>query len=385
MTFPIELYSRIIMCVEDDICPLNFTKVDICSLRLANKMCNELASPAAFRKIRLLSDPRGLYHLSKIQASPNIAKLVRSVEFHYEDIGPDGDRDGRITDSEVLNQVDVVFGNLAKLTTLESLSLAFYDEYDDNDGYDFTGVSLGHQFQSGVLGHIILNSIPPSLSSLSLINLMSDKTPLYTHEGFVRLVSQLKTLIVWTISSEYTDEFTQFWEISVPKGILSESPNLTTLSLRGDSKTWPDSFRYTAQAPIFPNLINLALKAIIFAQNGLEAFILCHKESLTHLELHDCPMSFGEDPLPARRQWHMVYQAFEDGLSRLLSFDQRPQDFDGKLRGENYVTGEEGEYDTFNFEMEDDDMFYEILRQDREALTQFKAAVASRFTKSKIV
>ncbi|KAJ7573414.1 hypothetical protein C8J56DRAFT_511813 [Mycena floridula] len=88
---------------------------------------------------------------------------------------------------------------------------------DNDDGYDFTGVSLGHQFQSDVLGHIILNSIPPSLSSLSLINLMSDKTPkLYTHEGFVRLVSQLKILIVWTISSEYTDEFTQFWEISVP-------------------------------------------------------------------------------------------------------------------------------------------------------------------------
>ncbi|KAJ7599191.1 hypothetical protein C8J56DRAFT_1020704 [Mycena floridula] len=379
MQFPVELYAKIIDGAEIK---------EHRSLRLANKFLYNLVTPKAFRTIRVSGTVEGAQRFSQLRDS-RLAQHVKIVEFHQDTTDWDEEPGKciclfsnfhlkmRFADEETRAAVFAAFSSLEKFSALDCLTIRFSPHFIQDNSWDpDEPPSCQRQLQCGLIQALVYSSVPPSLISLNLINMMGHSDPAF--QRLFNIMGRLNSLVLSSISEidyelSYCDEpFLKFWGIDIPTGILKPSETLTSLSLRSDQ--WPGSFIFESQNPVFPNLTHVSFNTILFTEEGIEAFLLRHS-TLTHVELEDCPLSLGENDAARARKWFQVYGTLEASLKQLRVFMQFRVDYNGiRVEGGSYVTFLAGH----GYRHEEIPEIPSIIQLDMIPRQRFMAAVKAR-------
>ncbi|KAJ7187225.1 hypothetical protein C8R46DRAFT_1059174 [Mycena filopes] len=319
---PVELFQAIAKDVGDD--------PSIFNLRLVSKTLNSVATPVAFRVVVVCDAVKSATAVSFLQkCDESITSLVREVIFKGDSANQKPRRWANETSGEAGREaVRAVFAGLAKFPKLEHLRCYFHDCYQEESS-DFMPENPTHflLLQLGIFPTLAAHPHPP-LASLTLTNVLAIPDPIYAQQDFQRVFRPLQRLDISILSdvdfegSYFQEPLVEFWEQSVPSMLRSASA-ITSLTLRSDQPTGSCP-RLPFTDISLPHLTSLTLHNFCLVPSFPEsdvvvAFILQHKSTLAHLELHHCSIDGDEDgDFP--RPWFAVLALFEAELGSLSEF-----------------------------------------------------------------
>jgi hypothetical protein len=223
-----------------------------------------------------------------------------------------------------IEALQTAFAGLARFPNLRALQLDFHGIYQEDEAHDIGSPSHFLRLQLGLFATLAAVLLP--FTSLKLNNVIPKPDDIYTQQDFLGILRPLKELSISVISDiwegAYQEEpLVEFWEISVAKMVRS-AVSVTTLTLGSNQAVGACPVLPIADT-FLPQLSSLTLRNFALEPsnptNDVLAFILRHKSTLTHLELHDCTLDGGEE-LDYPRPWHVVFSLLETELSVLRSF-----------------------------------------------------------------
>ncbi|KAJ7754096.1 hypothetical protein B0H16DRAFT_1543660 [Mycena metata] len=308
---PFDLVELIAKEIEDD--------PSIFNLRLVSKSVNSAVTPLALRVVVVRDSIESASAVSFLQdCDGSVTSHVREVIFR-------GYSPGNRPEEEPRDALRATFSRLNKFPNLHTLRLDFHVLWEESVRQQWTRLvpeklSRFYHLQTAIFAGLAENP-PRSLISLLLHNI-------YKEKNFHRVLEPVQNLEI-RVLSEPDDEvwfekrfLAVFWRQSVAL-MVRAATSLTSLTLRGDQPVGvnpPLSF----QGATLPHLTSLVLHQFMLdpmlsVGSGVFAFILRHKATLTHLELHGCTIDGGEVP-EFLGQWHTIFTRFEQELRFLRSF-----------------------------------------------------------------
>ncbi|KAK7036045.1 hypothetical protein R3P38DRAFT_614246 [Favolaschia claudopus] len=330
-SLPSELLILILTFVEET--------SDLSNIRLASHTLNSLVVPLLFRTIVVTDDITSANRLISLQTAAGDESRTAVQEIIFR--GRRSLSDARTVFLDATSKparrtraaLATAFSQLgAKFINLHTIQLDFHPFRQLEKLALPPPPTHFHLLQLGLLRALSAHPPPPSLSSLTLINLIptSDKIPLDED-----LFHQLKLLEISVLGDGAYNAAVlyDFWETSIASLLNHAAPRLTSLGLSSITNQHPAGVR--PRLPFnstlhFPFLTNLSLINFIFApthaadspDNDLLAFILRHKSTLTHLTLAYCAV-YGGDSMPGvyPRPWRSIFQRLQEELTYLRRFD----------------------------------------------------------------
>ncbi|KAI0046511.1 hypothetical protein FA95DRAFT_1573134 [Auriscalpium vulgare] len=403
---------------------------DLLQLRSVNRAFHALATPAAFRRVRVTATKDRARALARLLQS-HLAPLVQEIVFDSgTELADDSDGSDENSESDASDEDDVstddadeepdtteddverpapgatvrllskAYTHISKASSLTTLTFDFHSQWEEPNSTEVEDPSPYLLLQLALL-EAAANSSPSSVKELNIDNFIALPNPFYASRAFQGLLGRLQRFSMSTISDDYTETIIQaawqdFWRTTVRKhilGPLQRASALTSLTLRNDKSACcivPLSFADKH----FPNLTSFSLGGFHFGDQDVEDFIVRHGATLTDLELSQCTISVSEDeyeyvadgegggPNAAERRiyvatsklrcWAEVWNRLSQELSALVVLDvEEPEelvDDDGGTQIVRYTEAEEL-WEVVSLRGED---------VDAAALQAFKDVVAAR-------
>ncbi|KAJ6523330.1 hypothetical protein B0H19DRAFT_1276981 [Mycena capillaripes] len=384
---PLELLESIVKGVGHD--PSLF------SLRLVSKTLSYVVTPLAFTAVVVKDSTKSAEAVSFLQGcDESVTSQVREIIFRGHTQRAEGGEEDSASNETARTggrrALGTVFSQMKKFPKLRNLHLDFHGRYEEDEGFT-RGDTVDNPTYFLLVQREILTALaanpPSSLVSLTLHNLIPVRHDIYAQENFHRIFGRLEALEISVLSdvdligAHIEDPFTAFWKESVPHMIRSATA-LTTLTIRSSLPVGVVP-KVPSGNICLPRLASLALHK--FQLNGWDdivKFILRHKSTLTHLELHDCSSSVdaGENT-DYLCSWHEILALFEAELGGLRDFvfeNKRDVDEDVIVRDPRfeYTVEDSGiEFFIFGGEVHGEE-------QDLPALESLLAVVKSRYSKN---
>ncbi|KAJ7711970.1 hypothetical protein B0H16DRAFT_1626625 [Mycena metata] len=323
---PPELFHSITKDIDED------DPTTIFTLRLVSKSVNSVVSPLAFRVLVVNDSVRSAAGLSLLQGcDESVKSLVHEVIFRGDPQGTDPEWRNETSGAEGRNALKAAFAGLANFPNLKKLRLDFHSCYQEEPETTEDGIELATSpshfllLQQDIFAGLAATSL--SLDSLTLNHLLAFPSDLYLQEDFYPIFRPLQVLDVSVLSDGNYDgawyafePINGFWEQSMAQ-ILRSAASLTALTIRSDQPV--GSCPALSADSFHPKLTSLSLHNFSLDPHSPERdavdFILRHKSTLAHLELHGCSIDGGEGgDFP--RPWHVVLTLFAAELGCLRTF-----------------------------------------------------------------
>ncbi|THH17698.1 hypothetical protein EW146_g3171 [Bondarzewia mesenterica] len=324
---------------------------DLLNVRAANKVFHLLATPRAFRTVRVKNLIKSANSFKCIVTSKALMPFIKEVRFRDNYTDEDGDMIGG---ESTLRDVSICggqrerrrWGTHPSYSKLDTLVLNLYPDFLEEASYEILEPSDSLKLQLAIFKALSTNSDTLSLTSLTINNLFAFHNELYDNPSFLQIFSHLSRLHVTVVSNTNTtmdggapfeDPFVEFWEKTIPHLILASpaaslasslAKSLTSLTIHSDQDVGLIP-RISFSELTYPVLTSLALQHILFVDNnhdisaaaatGVEDFIVRHGSTLTHLELRFCRILMLDDEGTSRRFWSQIWSRFAHDLKVLVS------------------------------------------------------------------
>jgi len=223
--------------------------------------------------------------------------------------------------TELEEALTEAFCAITALPRLERVELNFWPSFVSSSGKEIQETPFWFTSLQLTILHAIHHSMKTSrMASLSLNNVVMMPAPCYDFISSVTS-SPLSHLSLSVVSNAEISGWTGSKEINGSLGALLPPSNSSLTSLVLHSPQGPyHSLKTQLSSFHYPSLTRLVLGNIIFDQtpstDGIEAFILRHKDSLRRLELRSCACYVTGSAIGARR-WSNIWQQWTTELTAL--------------------------------------------------------------------
>lgn len=216
---------------------------------------------------------------------------------------------------------------MARFTRLSALTLGFSSLFFEE--YSHQNPSEELILQRQILQTIAENALPPSLLSLSLLNIVPLPDGVFRSDSFHRFMAIPEKVTVSVNPGHAGADrdcyacFKQFMREEFSPHLLEPaSHSLTSLTLINTSYTlWFAGPPF--QDLYFPHLARLSLDR--FLLKSVDDFIVRHKATLTQLHLEECAMEAAEDYTPLQT-WSAFWTALWEAPVLLVFLEVWPDE-----------------------------------------------------------
>ncbi|KAJ7619664.1 hypothetical protein FB45DRAFT_1033514 [Roridomyces roridus] len=297
MQLPVELIQLILE---------NLGRPEILTMRLLNILFCASATPIAFRELGVADTVRSAQRFEGLQSNPHIASCVKSVVFRTI-LGAQFDMLALITVRRAMSR-------LSQLPQLSSLRFEFHPTFDEQIP-DFTDDKASPRLKRQRAVLTAACSAPlPMLKSLTLINLMTLPSELFTSDAFEALLRPLDTLSIETLGPRYYSGGVREGQ-PIAKFWTQMTTSISTLHLRS-SHLISLSPKLIFPSSSFPNLTTLHLTKVCCSRDTVE-FILRHP-GLRELALQNCPLDPHIKSGDYYTSWVTILEMLDAGLESLV-------------------------------------------------------------------
>ncbi|KAG6335865.1 hypothetical protein ID866_3230 [Astraeus odoratus] len=327
---PIELIQSVVDNVSDT--------VDLLQLRAVNSTCRDLATPNVFRKICVRNSVKSAQSALQIFMTPSLASEVREVVYDHRDnhvFRLFSSSEVEVTDCDEIEIADLeeclgeTFCSLSSLSNLESVTLNFWPTFVSQTGLEKPEHPFWFANRQLTIIHAVFHSMmnassspSPSMGiqSLTMNNIALMPSACY---DFVHSLtnSPLTHLSISVISNADLWAWSGSKALNSSLAALLPVPNtrLTSLEIRSPTGLYHNPSTQLG-AYTYPSLENLVLENITFdhvaPEDGLEEFILRHKNTLRRLEVRSCA-SYVQSATAPIRKWSAIWERLEKELTGL--------------------------------------------------------------------
>ncbi|THH13714.1 hypothetical protein EW146_g6537 [Bondarzewia mesenterica] len=320
---------------------------DLLNIRAVNKIFHLLATPPAFRTVRVKNSVKSADSFKRIVTSKALMPFIKEVRFRDRYTDEDGNEIGGFNsidsivpdqanegDEEfILHTLTSAFSHLFALPALDTLVLNLYPYFTERSSYEFLKPSGTLDFQLAILKALSTNSDKLSLTSFTINHLIAFHNELYDDPSFLQIFSDLSHLHLSVMSNLALDEgppfegpMVEFWEKTIPHRILASpagslAKSLTSLAIDSDRDV-----RISFSELTYPLLTSFSLEFVFFddhhdinaaAATDVEDFIVRHGSTLKHLKLRCCMIPVLNDESTPRRFWSQIWSRFANELKVL--------------------------------------------------------------------
>ncbi|KAI6101535.1 hypothetical protein EDD16DRAFT_853008 [Pisolithus croceorrhizus] len=326
---PIELVKEIVDNVSDT--------PDLFHLRAVNSTCRDLVDPNLFHRICIGNSVKSAQNVMQIFASPSLAPFIHEVVYDPRDNHPflllrSSDAEACCDEIEIAELEEALtetFTSLSNLPNLQSVTLNFWPSFISQSGVDtrdhpywFTSRQLTvlHSVYHAMKNNSSSPSPYPGIRSLTLNNVVLMPAASY---DFVRSLkdSPLTQLSISVVSNSELFAWSGSKTLNGSVQALLPIPNgrLTSLEIKGPRGLYHSpSAQFSTHT--YPSLKSLVLENIVLdhttSTDGVEAFILRHKNTLKKLEMKSCVNYIQSLSNPIRR-WATIWEQLREELTEL--------------------------------------------------------------------
>ncbi|KAI6158122.1 hypothetical protein BKA82DRAFT_14158 [Pisolithus tinctorius] len=326
---PIELVKEIVDNVSDT--------PDLFHLRAVNSTCRDLVDPSLFHRICIGNSVKSAQNILQIFATPSLAPFIHEVVYDPRENHPflllrSSDAEvccDEIEIAELEEALTETFTSLSNLPNLKSVTLNFWPSFISQSGaetrdhpYWFTSRQLTvlHSVYHAMKNHSSSPSPYPGIRSLTLNNVVLMPTASY---DFVRSLtdSPLTHLSISVVSNSELFAWSGSKTLNGSVEALLPVPNdrLTSLEIKSPRGLYHSPSTHFS-AHTYPSLRCMVLENIVLddatSTDGVEEFILRHKNSLKKLEMKSC-MSYIQSIATPVRKWATIWERLREELTEL--------------------------------------------------------------------
>lgn len=315
---PIEVVSTVLQNVS--------ATEDLLHLRSLNWTYKELVTPRVFSTLHIKNSIQSAQNCHQIIGSPSLATHIREVVYDSRDnecfrLPPDNvDSRDAVEVSELEEALTEAFCGLTALPRIDRVVLNFWPSFLSQSGREVHETPFWFTNRQHTLLHAIHHGMKTSrMSTLSLKNVI---LPATCYDFVSTLTdSPLSHLSISVVSNADVSAWSGSKNVNGSLGALLPSSNSTLKSLVLCSPQGPYHSLTTRLSSFhYPSLESLVLENIVFdhmpSADGVEEFVLRHKDTLHRLELQSCachiPSSSTDD-----RRWSTILQRWATELTSL--------------------------------------------------------------------
>ncbi|KIJ11873.1 hypothetical protein PAXINDRAFT_157164 [Paxillus involutus ATCC 200175] len=327
---PIELVGAVVENVS--------STSDLLQLRSVNSTCRDLVTANLFRRVHIQNSVQSALNCRSILASPSLAVHVREVVYDQRDhaqfcLLPPSVQDtcDELEIADLEDALTETFCSLPDFKNLQGITLNFWPSLRTQSGVEvhenpfwFTTRqvtvlhAVHHAMKSSSMRSLSLNNVVlMPLSQYAFVSALK-QSPLHHFSMSVVANSELGA---WSGSKALNGSLSSLLPVSNPtlKSLVLRSPQGAYHSLASQLR----SFEYSS-------LETLVLEKIVFdhtpSADGIEEFIIRHKNTLRRLEIRSCASYVPTTATPIR-QWATIWKRLEEELVSLqeLVVDEAPQ------------------------------------------------------------
>ncbi|KAI6001522.1 hypothetical protein F5J12DRAFT_842699 [Pisolithus orientalis] len=286
---PIELVKEIVDNVSDT--------PDLFHLRAVNSTCRDLVDPSLFHRICIGNSVKSAQNILQIFATPSLAPFIHEVVYDPRENHPflllrSSDAEvccDEIEIAELEEALTETFTSLSNLPNLKSVTLNFWPSFISQSGAE----TRDHPYWFTTSYDFVRSLTDSPLTHLS-ISVVSN-SELFAWSGSKTLNGSVEAFLPVP-----NDRLTSL-EIKSPRG-LYHSP----------------STHFSAHT--YPSLRCMVLENIVLddatSTDGVEEFILRHKNSLKKLEMKSC-MNYIQSIATPVRKWATIWERLREELTEL--------------------------------------------------------------------
>ncbi|KAG2119444.1 hypothetical protein DEU56DRAFT_120374 [Suillus clintonianus] len=316
---PIEIINAVVENVSS-------TK-DLLQLRCLNQTFRDLVTPIAFSKIHVKNSIQSAQNLQQVIGAAHLATHVREVVYDSRDdecfqFPPENiDVEDMLEVAELEEALTEAFCAIGAFPRLERVVASFWPSFTSQSGKEIRESPFWFTSRQLTVIHSIYHAMETSrMSSLSLNNVVMMPALCY---DFVSTLtnSPLSHLSVSVVPNADISAWSGSKDINGSLGALLPLSNATLKSLVLRSPQGPYySVKTQLSSFHYPSLESLVLENIILDQtpsaDGVEEFVLRHKNSLRRLELRSCT-SYVASPSVDARLWSSIWERWTAELTSL--------------------------------------------------------------------
>lgn len=324
---PIELVNAIVQDVS--------ATVDLLHLRSLNRSYKELVTPRAFSKLHIKNSIRSAQNCLQIIGAVSLAIHVREVVYDSRDnehfrLPPDN-VDSADAVSELEEVMTNAFCGITALPRIESVILNFWPSFlCQESGREVCENRFWFINRQLTLLHAIHHGMKTShMTTLSLNNVILPTTGYDFVSSLTN--SPLSHISVSVVSNAEVSAWSASNSINGSLGALlpPSNPTLKSIVLRSPQGAY-HSLTTRLSSFYYPSLESLVLENIIFDHSpsfdGVEEFVLRHKDTLQRLELQSCTC-YVPDSATDVRQWSNIWQRWAAELTSLTELVVKDGDY----------------------------------------------------------
>ncbi|KAH7922918.1 hypothetical protein BV22DRAFT_1131047 [Leucogyrophana mollusca] len=318
--FPIELVNAVTECVS--------SPADLLHLRCVNTTCQSLVTPRVFRKLHIQNSLQSVQNFQRILESDALAPHVREVVYDLRDqesfkLLQSSETEGCSDELEIAELEEALteaFCALPKLTGLASVALNFWPKYRTQAGQEVPEQPFWFTNRQLNVLHAVHHAMKTSrLSSLTMNNVVLMSSACYDFVSSLTS-SPLSHLSLSVVANGEMSAWSGSKSLNGSLGSLLPPSNatLSSLVLRSPLGLYHSPTSQLASFT-YPSLQSLVVENIVFdhaSPDGVEAFIMRHKNTLRKLELRSCASYVASESTPVG-QWTGIWERLCTELTNL--------------------------------------------------------------------
>ncbi|KAJ8597110.1 hypothetical protein M405DRAFT_855962 [Rhizopogon salebrosus TDB-379] len=335
---PIELIRAIVQHVS--------ATADLLHLRNLSWTYRELVTPRVFSKLRIKNSIQSAQNCHQIMGVTSLAAHVREVIYDSRDneclkLPPDDvgkslflrplltvsnreyvhvDCGDAFEISELEEALTEAFCGITALPRLERVMVNFWPSFLSQSGREVPESPFWFTNRQLAVLHAIHHGMKMSpMATLSLNNVI---LPTTCHDFIASLTeSPLSHLSISVVSNDEVSVWSGSKNVNGSLGALlpPSNPTLKSLVLRSPQGPY-HSLTAQLSSLHYPSLQSLVLENIVFDQTpsaeGIEDFIIRHRDTLQHLELQSCACHIPSSST-ATRLWSTIWERWASELTGL--------------------------------------------------------------------
>lgn len=315
---PIEVISAVVQNVS--------ATEDLLHLRSLNWTYKELVTPRVFSTLHIKNSIQSAQNCHQIIGAANLATHVREVIYDSRDnecfqLPPNNvDSSDALEVSELEEALTEAFCEITALPRIDRVVLNFWPSFLSQSGREVHETPFWFTNRQLTLLHAIHHGMKSSrMTTLSVNNVIMPAT---CYDFISSLTdSPLSHLSISVVSNAEISAWSGSKNVNGSLGALLPPSNLTLKSLVVRSPHGPYHSLTTRLSSFhYPSLESLVLENIVFDQmpsaDGVEEFVLRHKDTLHRLELQSCACHIPGSSTDARR-WSTIWQRWTAKLTSL--------------------------------------------------------------------
>ncbi|KAG1723777.1 uncharacterized protein EDB91DRAFT_1255514 [Suillus paluster] len=314
---PIEVISAVVQNVA--------TTEDLLHLRSLNWSYKELVTPRVFSTLHIKNSIQSAQNCHQIIGTASLATHVREVVYDSRDdecfqLPPDNVGNDVLEVSELEEALTEAFCAITALPRIDRVVLNFWPSFLSQSGREVRETPFWFTNRQLTLLHAIHHGMKTSRMTTLFVNNVI--LPATCHDFISSLTSSpLSHLSISVVSNAEVSAWSGSKNVNGSLGALLPPSNPTLKSLVLSSPQGPyHSLTTRLSSFYYPSLESLVLENIVFDQmpfaDGVEEFVLRHKDTLQRLELQSCACHIPGSSTDARR-WSTIWQRWAAELTSL--------------------------------------------------------------------